>query len=384
MHKKTLNVYRYCINKGLIYDGIKLIVGVSGGADSVCLLRMLAAYREMHPFSLTAVHIHHGIRGEEAEEDARFCEALARELQLPFLRADCDVPKEAAAGGISLEEAGRLARYRVFGELLAGEGGENARVALAHHMDDAAETLLLNLLRGSGPLGAASMRAVRGPYIRPLLVLTRQEIETYLALTGAPFRTDSTNLADDAARNRLRHHVLPYLQAELNGRSAQHLAAFAEKQEALADFFCAEAEKRQGRYLEEREDGILVRDQLFAEELPAMRPGSRRGPCGGRGGPFPERAREAPFPARRADCCPDPGRRSSSEDGGRGGAEKRRSCPQRGGLRKGYTKQLIYGKIMRRLRLRADGSGICRLHRGAPAFYAEEGTDRQERRREAL
>ena len=138
-------------------------------------------------------------------------------------------------------------------------------------MDDAAETLLLNLLRGSGPLGAASMRAVRGPYIRPLLVLTRQEIETYLALTGAPFRTDSTNLADDAARNRLRHHVLPYLQAELNGRSAQHLAAFAEKQEALADFFCAEAEKRQGRYLEEREDGILVRDQLFAEELPAMR-----------------------------------------------------------------------------------------------------------------
>ena len=255
----------------MIPGGSTVFAGLSGGADSVCLLRMLAAYREMHPFSLTAVHIHHGIRGEEAEEDARFCEALARELQLPFLRADCDVPKEAAAGGISLEEAGRLARYRVFGELLAGEGGENARVALAHHMDDAAETLLLNLLRGSGPLGAASMRAVRGPYIRPLLVLTRQEIETYLALTGAPFRTDSTNLADDAARNRLRHHVLPYLQAELNGRSAQHLAAFAEKQEALADFFCAEAEKRQGRYLEEREDGILVRDQLFAEELPAMR-----------------------------------------------------------------------------------------------------------------
>ena len=161
----------------MIPGGSTVFAGLSGGADSVCLLRMLAAYREMHPFSLTAVHIHHGIRGEEAEEDARFCEALARELQLPFLRADCDVPKEAAAGGISLEEAGRLARYRVFGELLAGEGGENARVALAHHMDDAAETLLLNLLRGSGPLGAASMRAVRGPYIRPLLVLTRQEIE---------------------------------------------------------------------------------------------------------------------------------------------------------------------------------------------------------------
>lgn len=264
-------VYDTLTREQMIPGGSTVFAGLSGGADSVCLLRMLAAYREMHPFSLTAVHIHHGIRGEEAEEDARFCEALARELQLPFLRADCDVPKEAAAGGISLEEAGRLARYRVFGELLAGEGGENARVALAHHMDDAAETLLLNLLRGSGPLGAASMRAVRGPYIRPLLVLTRQEIETYLALTGAPFRTDSTNLADDAARNRLRHHVLPYLQAELNGRSAQHLAAFAEKQEALADFFCAEAEKRQGRYLEEREDGILVRDQLFAEELPAMR-----------------------------------------------------------------------------------------------------------------
>lgn len=245
--------------------------GLSGGADSVCLLSMLAAYRERHSFSLTAVHIHHGIRGAEAEEDALFCEALAGKLQLPFLRADRDVPGEAASGGLSLEEAGRLARYEVFGELLAREDGQTCRVALAHHMDDAAETLLLNLIRGSGPLGAASLRAVRGPYIRPLLVLTRQEIETYLTLTNTAFRTDSTNLSDDAARNRLRHHVLPYLKAELNGRSAQHLAAFAEKQEALADFFCAEAEKRRGRYLEEREGGILVRDLLFAEEMPAMR-----------------------------------------------------------------------------------------------------------------
>ena len=224
----------------MIPGGSTVFAGLSGGADSVCLLRMLAAYREMHPFSLTAVHIHHGIRGEEAEEDARFCEALARELQLPFLRADCDVPKEAAAGGISLEEAGRLARYRVFGELLAGEGGENARVALAHHMDDQAETVLMHLARGAGPEGIGGMRQRSGDLYRPLLGFRKAELTAFLRDRGFTWREDATNRVADNPRNALRLNAIPTLESCWPGFVAA-AARYARSAQIESDFLAEQA-----------------------------------------------------------------------------------------------------------------------------------------------
>lgn len=189
-----------------------VVVGLSGGADSVALLHLLLSLREeLSLSSVTALHVNHGLRGEEAERDQQFVKRLCEQWNVPLTVVSCDVASLAAKQRIGVEEAGRMARY----EQLARAADEFpiCRIATAHTASDNVETLLLHLCRGSGLHGLAGIPPVRGRVIRPLIDCTRDEIEAYCAEHGLAYVTDSTNADVSYARNRIRKLVVPQLRA---------------------------------------------------------------------------------------------------------------------------------------------------------------------------
>lgn len=223
----------------LFSQGDRIAVGVSGGADSVALLRFLAALRPQFGWDLVVCHIHHGLRGAEADRDECFVRALAEQLGLPCAVSRIDAAALALRDHISVEEAGRTARYAFFAQT-AGEGG---RIATAHTLDDSIETVLMNLVRGTGLRGLCGIPRTRGNIVRPLLDCTRAEVEDYLGALGQPYCTDSTNLTDDYTRNRIRHDILPRLCAlnpNFPGAMARMLPRLAAQQ-ALTDCLAAQS-----------------------------------------------------------------------------------------------------------------------------------------------
>ncbi len=209
--------------------GERVAVAVSGGADSVALLSAMAACRAETGMVVSAVHVHHGLRGAEADGDAQFVADLAKQLELPLRVERGDVAMLAATRGQGIEEAARALRYRVFHELLASR--EVDAVATAHTLDDQAETVLLKLLRGAWTEGLGGIAPVvasagGGRIVRPLLEVTRAEIVAYLEARGQPWREDTTNLEQTFTRNRVRHTLLPQLR-DFQPRIAEHLARMA-------------------------------------------------------------------------------------------------------------------------------------------------------------
>lgn len=223
----------------LFSQGDRIAVGVSGGADSVALLRFLAALRPQFGWDLVVCHIHHGLRGAEADRDECFVRALAEQLGLPCAVSRIDAAALALRDHISVEEAGRMARYAFFAQT-AGEGG---RIATAHTLDDSIETVLMNLVRGTGLRGLCGIPRIRSNIVRPLLDCTRAEVEDYLGALGQPYCTDSTNLTDDYTRNRIRHDIIPRLCAlnpNFPGAMARMLPRLAAQQ-ALTDCLAAQS-----------------------------------------------------------------------------------------------------------------------------------------------
>lgn len=225
---------------GMFHKGDSIVVGVSGGADSVCLLHLLNRYREEYGYSLIAVHVNHGIRGEEANRDAVFTENFCRKLGVPFRLFTVDCPAEAARTKEGLEECGRRLRYECFS---AAVSGENVKIATAHNANDNAETVLFNMARGSSLKGVCGIPTVRGNIIRPLLFASRSEIEAYCENNSLSFVTDSTNLQDDYARNKIRHRVIPVLK-EINSDSVEAVSRLSADAKECFDYISSEAEKQ--------------------------------------------------------------------------------------------------------------------------------------------
>ncbi len=198
-----------------LFDGCKkILVALSGGADSCCLLLSLREICEKYGFSLCALHVNHGIRGKEADRDEEFARALCKKYGIEFFCEKADIPALARESGLSEELCARNVRYSLF-EKYCREYSFDA-VAVAHNAGDNAETVLFNLLRGAslkGLCGIPPKRALteKSFIIRPLIYADRNEIERYLAQKGQGFVTDSTNLSDDYTRNYLRHKVIPAL-----------------------------------------------------------------------------------------------------------------------------------------------------------------------------
>ena len=233
----VLRTEKYALKYNMFDDCDVIIAGLSGGADSVCLLKVLKELSAKYRFEIEAVHVHHGIRGEEADRDASFAKKLCDDNDIPFLCVSVNVPLLAKELGASEEEAGRIVRYETFeGRVKEYEGkGKKAKIAVAHNLNDNAETVLFNLFRGSKIDGLAGIKPVNGYIIRPLLNVTRDDIEQYLISMGTSFCTDSTNLSEEYTRNIIRHRILPVAK-EINNAAAVHVAGAAADVAGARDF----------------------------------------------------------------------------------------------------------------------------------------------------
>lgn len=190
----------------MLSPGDTVGIGLSGGADSVCLTHFLVKNKEkLNIKKLVAIHIHHGIRGDEADRDMEFCRSFCEKIGVDFISFKADVPAEAEKTGESLEECARRIRYEFFEKCPCN------KIATAHNLNDSMETFLFNLVRGSSLAGLCSIPYKREGYIRPLLDVSRDEIEEYIRENNLSYVTDSTNLCDDYTRNKIRHNVLPQL-----------------------------------------------------------------------------------------------------------------------------------------------------------------------------
>ncbi len=215
--------------QGLMEEGSHVLVAVSGGADSMCLLTALHTLAGQKELTLAVAHYHHGLRGEEADRDAAFVEQQSRSLGLPFCLGRGDVAAEAKRRSLGVEETARLLRYQFLEETarqLSAEQGCPWLIATAHNADDNAETILLHLVRGAGLQGLVGIAPKRDNLLRPLLPFTRQEIEAYNERNGVPCLEDSTNADIRYARNYLRHQVMPLLRT-LNPNLSQTLGRTA-------------------------------------------------------------------------------------------------------------------------------------------------------------
>lgn len=256
-------VARFIRTYEMIRPGDVVLTGFSGGADSVLLLQLLWELSRDGGFGVQAVHVHHNLRQEEADRDAAFAEAFCQERGVPFFLYSCPVETVAKEKRLSLEEAGRLERQRVFAQCLRDCGG--TKLALAHHRNDLAETMIHHLARGTSLSGLASLRPVRGTVIRPLLCLERAEIEAELARRGIAWCEDSTNAADDYTRNGIRHHVIPYLEQSVNRRATAHMAQTSLDLMEAEEYLAAEAKKRFDEYCVWREGELELSARLARE-----------------------------------------------------------------------------------------------------------------------
>lgn len=228
--------------------GDSLVVGVSGGADSVALFHFLRALAVEWDLSLTAVHLNHRLRGAESDRDEAFVRRLCADWGIPLTAHSAEVADLAAVRGLSVEECARRERYALFERVAAVR---DARIVTAHNLDDSTETVLLNLARGTGLRGLCGIPPVRRDpgrpvIVRPLIGCSRREVETYCAAEGLPFVTDSTNLSDDYTRNKLRHRVMPVL-AEVNPAVLRSVAGTTDALRADADYLDALAEQAMNR-----------------------------------------------------------------------------------------------------------------------------------------
>jgi tRNA(Ile)-lysidine synthase len=235
-------VLKYVREQRMLQAGDRLAVACSGGADSVALLRILSDLQSELGIVLSVAHFHHGIRGVEADTDQRFVKDLAATLQLEFRSGSGDAPGYAAAQKISLETAARELRHQWFAGLVqqgkVRQGAVN-KIATAHTLDDQAETVLMRIIRGTGARGLAGIAPLHQAkhLVRPLLEISRKEIEEYLTAIGQPWREDSSNLDAGHTRNRIRHTLLPLLERDFNPAIRQTLADLAELARGEEEFW---------------------------------------------------------------------------------------------------------------------------------------------------
>lgn len=221
MNKIETIVRKYINHHDLFKSRGRYIVALSGGADSVALLLIL----KQLGVSVSAAHCNFHLRGEESERDELFCVSLCERLGITLHRIHFDTQFYALQHKVSIEMAARDLRYRYFAQL--AKDIEADGICVAHHRDDNVETVILNLLRGSGVDGLAGIAPKNGNILRPLLCISRQDILDYLQLQGQDYVTDSTNLEDDALRNRIRHHVIPLLES-INPAARENISQSAK------------------------------------------------------------------------------------------------------------------------------------------------------------
>ncbi len=244
----------------MLEKGDRVLIGLSGGADSVCLARVLYELAEEYELTLAAVCCHHGLRGEEADRDVLFVEDFCKEHKIRFYKVFDYVEQRAFDKGMTLEEAGREFRYETFQSIMTLHGYN--KLAIAHNADDRAETMLFHLIRGTGIAGLCTMEPVRVFFeekqiIRPLLWTRKEAIENWLRKKNISWRTDETNLKDIYTRNRIRHHILPELSA-VNDRAVEHMGEAALQFSEIHDYLKEEENRIYREVVSKKADEIVI------------------------------------------------------------------------------------------------------------------------------
>jgi len=257
----------------MLRRGDKVLVGVSGGPDSVTLLNALNSLRKEYALEIVVAHLDHKFRGEESRSDRRFCEDLAKAYGLEIVSGEIDVPKIASEKGISSEEAARFERYDFF-KRTAGKKGIQ-KIAVGHNADDQAETVLMRLMRGAGMAGLGGMNPVKdmGEFqvIRPLMEVTRKEIEEFVKENKLCFRRDSSNEKDIFTRNRVRRSLIPFLEKEFNPNIKEVLANTAENLRAENEFLEKFSRRKFNGMSRVRASGISINLKKLKEQPDAIR-----------------------------------------------------------------------------------------------------------------
>lgn len=259
-----VRVKEYMKEKKMAEKGDGILAAVSGGADSVCLLWILKKLSVKEGFPLAAFHLNHGLRGAEADRDEAYVKELCEKIDIPLFVVREDIRGYAREHGLSVEEAGRERRY--FHLNRAAEKFHTAKIATAHHKDDHVETVLMNLFRGSGLRGLGGIRPVRERVIRPLLCLTREEIEAYLAENGIAWCEDSTNQELLYSRNKIRNVLLPWVKKEVNERAAEHVLGAAELAGEADEYFRMQADRIIEEHAEMEYNSVKILTKIFDEQ----------------------------------------------------------------------------------------------------------------------
>ena len=248
----------------MIREGDQVIAGVSGGGDSMAMLSCLRQYREEMDFSLKVVHVHHGIRGEEADRDAALVKQVCSDCRFParfsammyrILRKDGKWVRKRPDEGCGRRLLHWLQRD------VPPESGSHW-----HTIRTIAETVVHNLCRGTGIRGLSAMRPVSDPIIRPVLCLKKQQILEYLKEAGILYGQDSTNLSEEYTRNRIRHRILPLLQEQINPKASAHMAETAQLLAAAGDYLFAQGECLLKQYASFKEGAYYLQEDFFRQE----------------------------------------------------------------------------------------------------------------------
>lgn len=268
-----VQVEKFMRKWNMVPEGGRVLVGVSGGADSVCLCLILYELSTKMNFSLEVIHVEHGIRGEESKNDAVFVEQLCKQRGIVCHIRNVDVPRYAKIHHLGEEEAARILRYQVFADV-AGQD-RNVRIALAHHMEDNAETMLFQLIRGSGLDGLCGMRPQRTGtngeiYIRPFLQCSREQIEQFLEERGQGYCMDSTNANESYSRNRMRKRVLPEL-IQMNPQAVQHMQTAMEQLQQVRDYLEEETVSLEKKFISGERKNVKLDTDGLAELSQAVR-----------------------------------------------------------------------------------------------------------------
>lgn len=251
--KMITKVYQYINELHMVKEGDHVVVGLSGGADSVCLLFLLNQLKDRLKISLEALHIHHGLRKESDEEEifvTNMCKAWGILLRVEKV----DVKALQEEKHIGTEEAARILRY----ELFESEIRNGAKVATAHHKNDQAETVLFHLFRGSSLRGLRGIQPIRDQYIRPLLCVTRNEIEKYLSEKEISYVIDQSNFDTVYARNLIRHELLPLAEDKICTQTVEHISTCSDDVEEALDYLDYEVQKLFNRYVEKTDQGYRI------------------------------------------------------------------------------------------------------------------------------
>ena len=260
----------YILSQGLVSPGDVVLAGVSGGPDSMAMLCILDRLRERLGFTLAVVHVHHGIRGTEAERDLQQVRNVCGKLDLKLYVFRYDVPDLARRQGTGIEQTGRQVRREAF-ETVIGRDYPKGRtlIALAHNRNDQAETVLQHLCRGSGLRGLAGIRPRAGNVIHPLLFAGREEIISWLTAEGISFIRDSSNDEDAYTRNRIRHHLVPLLQEEVHPGAVRQIARTADLLAMAEEYLAGKGRKLYDRYSSSWQGIIFINEELL-EEPPVL------------------------------------------------------------------------------------------------------------------